>query len=124
MASEYGRGTPAHQNMQYLPPYGIGQPGSQVISGGGGSLDPYWHNEMDARRSMFRRVPSAQYPDGYLGTITSRREDRLLDSIKHRENARSYTRGVHKGERIDPVDYFWPESFHPMSGLLRQAGLR
>jgi len=112
------------QNIQFLPPFGIGQPGSQVISGGGGSLDPYFHNERDARRSMFRRTPEAMYPNGYLGNITSRRNDRMLDGLKHQENARNYQRGVHAGERIAPVDYLWPVRFNPMSGLIRQAGLR
>ncbi len=115
--------TNSGQNIQYLPPFGIGQPGSAVQGGGGGSLDPFFHNERDARRSMFRRTPEAAYPNGYLGTIVSRREDRLLDALKHRESDRSYTRGVHKGSRIDPVDYLWPDKFNPMSGLLRQAGI-
>jgi hypothetical protein len=71
------------------------------------------------------QVPSAQYPDGYLGTITNRREDRLLDKMQSRANQRSYQRGVHKGERIDPGDYFWPPEFQPDVGLKYEAkGLR
>ena len=59
-------------------------------------------------------------PDGYLGTIRSRRDDRLLDSIKTRVNQKAYQRGVHKGERIEPSMYFWPEGVDPMMGIKRQ----
>lgn len=60
------------------------------------------------------------YPDGYLGTINTRRGDRLLDSLKQRANQRSYVRGVHKGERIDPADYMYPPSLQPTRGIERQ----
>ena len=75
---------------------------------------------MDSLRIGVGRVPSAEYPDGYLGTIRSRRDDRLLDSIKNRVNQKSYQRGVHKGERIEPSMYYWPEEFNPDMGLARQ----
>ena len=75
---------------------------------------------MDASRIGVGRVPSAEYPDGYLGTIRSRRDDRLLDSIKSRVNQKAYQRGVHKGERIEPSMYFWPEGINDMSGIQRQ----
>lgn len=61
-------------------------------------------------------------PDGYLGTIRSRRDDKgkpyaisdtVLDSLKNRQNQRAYQRGVHKGERIDPASYMWPENLEP-----------
>jgi hypothetical protein len=40
--------------------------------------------------------------------------------------SRSYQRGVHKGSRINPKDYFWPpDDVGPDDGLERQgAGLR
>ena len=80
---------------------------------------------MDARRLGAGRTPEAEYPDGYLGTIQSRREDRLLTDLKKRLGDRSYQRGVHKGERIDPSDYLWPAEFTPDRGLAMQArGLR
>lgn len=107
----------SNNNVIYNTPYGIGQPGSIVYGGGGGIPSPAFRNEDDERRSMYRRTPAAEYPNGYLGTITSRREDRLLDALKNRVNERSYQRGVHKGERIDPADYFWPAEFGPMNGL-------
>lgn len=58
--------------------------------------------------------------DGYLGTIRSRRDDRLLDSIKNRVNQKAYQRGVHKGERIEPSMYFWPDSVSNQTGIQRQ----
>lgn len=114
-----------NSNMQFLPPFGLGQPGAPVQGGGGSGqsiLAVNFRDPVDAARSMMgARVPSAEWPDGYLGTIRSRREDRLLDTVKRSLNQRAYQRGVHKGERIDPGDYFWPAEFAPESGLLRQA---
>jgi len=86
----------------------------------GGAGTPVARDEMDASRIGVGRVPSAEYPDGYLGTIRSRRDDRLLDSIKSRVNQKAYQRGVHKGERIEPSMYFWPEGMNDMSGIERQ----
>jgi hypothetical protein len=75
---------------------------------------------MDAMRIGTGRVPSAEYPDGYLGTIRSRRDDRLLDSIKNRVNQKAYQRGVHKGERIEPSAYYWSLDFNDQMGIKRQ----
>jgi hypothetical protein len=82
---------------------------------------PFFRDELDAFRSMWRRTPEAQYPDGYLGTITARRDDKLLRNLSARATERSYQRGVHKGERIDPGDYIWPEQFNLETGLKREA---
>jgi hypothetical protein len=100
---------------QYLPP--VDQPGSFTTGGGGTS--PH-RDTLDARRQGRAApfTPDAQYPDGYLGTIQSRREDRLLDHLKVQLTKRPYTnRGVHKADRIDPGDYVWPEWFNPQIGL-------
>jgi hypothetical protein len=105
---------------QYLPPYNFGAPGNANTVGGGGGMGPYFRDALDARRSAYNQTPEAMYPDGYLGTINTRRQDRLLDSLKTRENQRSYVRGVHKGERIDPADYFFPPQLQPDRGLRRQ----
>lgn len=86
----------------------------------GGAGTPVARDSMDASRIGVGRVPSAEYPDGYLGTIRSRRDDRLLDSIKNRVNQKAYQRGVHKGERIEPSMYFWPEGFNADMGIARQ----
>jgi hypothetical protein len=45
----------------------------------------------------------------------------MLDSLKARVNQRSYQRGVHKGERIDPGDYLWPEQLDPLRGISNEA---
>lgn len=78
---------------------------------------------MDALR-MGARTPEAEYPDGYLGTIQSRREDRVLDSLKARLGDRQYQRGVHVGEKRDPRSYVWPAEFNDQSGLAAQAAGR
>ena len=86
----------------------------------GGAGTPVARDTLDSLRIGIGQVPSAEYPDGYLGTIRSRRDDRLLDSIKSRVNQKAYQRGVHKGERIEPSMYFWPEGFDAMMGIQRQ----
>jgi hypothetical protein len=106
---------------QYLPPMNMGAPGNANTVGGGGGMGPYFRDALDARRSMYNRTPEAMYPDGYLGTINSRRGDRLLDNLKSRQNQRSYVRGVHKGERIDPSDYLFPPDLQPDRGLVRES---
>jgi hypothetical protein len=59
-------------------------------------------------------------PDGYLGTINTRRQDRLLDGLKQRQSNRPTTRGIHKGERIDARDYLWPEEFNQWTAIQGQ----
>lgn len=107
--------------IQYLPPYGYGAPGNANTQAGGGGMGPYFRDAIDARRSMYNATPEAMYPDGYLGTINTRRGDRLLDSLKNRQNQRSYQRGVHKGERIDPADYYFPPGLELDVGIRLQA---
>jgi hypothetical protein len=87
----------------------------------GGQGTPVARGDLDAIRIGTGRVPSAEYPDGYLGTIRSRRDDRLLDSIKSRVGQKSYQRGVHKGERIEPSGYYWSPEFNDQMGIKRQA---
>lgn len=82
---------------------------------------PRGHDYLDNLRMYWRRTPEAQYPDGYLGTINTRRGDRLLDSLKQRQTNRPYTRGIHKGERLDQRDYDWPDEFNLWSGLVAQV---
>ena len=103
------------QNWQSL-----GGNGFNGYNNQGGFGGPVARGDLDAIRIGVGRVPSAEYPDGYLGTIRSRRDDRLLDSIKNRVNQKAYQRGVHKGERIEPSMYYWPEQIHPMTGIERQ----
>ena len=98
-----GPGAPATSGMGYA--------GAMVV----GPRDP-----LDGMR-MGGRTPEAEYPDGYLGTIRSRREDRLLDAVKSKIGDRNYQRGVHKGARIEPGDYMWPQEFGPQNGIMAQA---
>lgn len=107
--------------FQFLPPFQHGAPGNANTVGGGGGMGPYFRDSLDARRSAYNQTPEAMFPDGYLGTINTRRGDRLLDSLKNRANQRSYVRGVHKGERIDPSDYYWPAALQPTAGIERQG---
>lgn len=117
----------AHNNWQSLGAGGMW--GGATAYGGGGT--PVTRGSLDAARLGVGRVPEAEYPDGYLGTLRSRRSDRtglpasvsdtVLDSLKNRLTQRSYQRGVHKGERIDPSDYYYPKGLDPQRGLRNQA---
>jgi len=95
---------------------------------GGGGV-PVARSEMDFLRMGVGREPQAEYPNGYLGTIRSRRDDRgrpssvsdkVLDGVKNRVGQRSYQRGVHRGERIDPSDYYYPSGLEADRGIKRQ----
>ena len=109
-------------DWQYLSPMGVAQPGAPVQGGGGGRPLAGYRDILDAKRSAATpRTPGAEYPDGYLGTVNSRREDRLLNAVQSRLTQRNYQRGVHKGEKIDNSDYFWPASFNPQSGLVAES---
>ena len=114
-----------HQNTQNLGANGLY--GTNTVYGGGGM--PVARSELDFMRIGVGRVPSAEYPDGYLGTIRSRRDDRgrpssisdtVLNSMKVRLGQRGYQRGVHRGERIDPQDYYYPTQLGPDRGIKRQ----
>ncbi len=61
-----------HQNTQNLG--GGGLAGTYTNYGGGGV--PVARSDMDFLRMGVGRAPQAEYPDGYLGTIRSRRDDR------------------------------------------------
>ena len=98
----------------------IGAGGLSGYNNMGGQGTPVARGDLDAIRIGTGRVPSAEYPDGYLGTIRSRRDDRLLDSIKSRVNQKAYQRGVHKGERIEPNAYYWSMDFNDQMGIKRQ----
>jgi hypothetical protein len=112
-------------NWQAVTPYGTPTPGVPVQSGAGGytSYGVAARDNLDAMR-IGGRTPEAEYPDGYLGTIRSRREDRLLDAVKSKIGDRSYQRGVHKGAQIDGQDYFWPQEFDDQMGIRRQSTAR
>lgn len=82
---------------------------------------PVFRNNKDKELSGFRQFQDTMYPDGYLGTMSSnRRQDKILGHLS-RKNARQYSRGVHKGERINPGDYIWPEEFNMWTGVAHQS---
>lgn len=111
----------AHQNYQWLGAGGLY--GGNIV--GHGTAMPSALSELDAARMGIGRTPQAEYPDGYLGTIRSRRDDKILDAAKARVTQKSYQRGVHKGERIDQSDYYWPPELSPQRGLVnQQRGLK
>lgn len=105
-------------NWQYHQPFGTEGAGTVSLTHG---PDVGFRDGLDARRSAFFRTPHSEYPDGYIGTIRSRRDDRLLGGVKDRVNQRNYQRGVHKGERIDQGDYHWNADMDPEAGIRRQA---
>jgi hypothetical protein len=82
---------------------------------------PFFRDQLDYQRSGWRRTPEAQYPDGYLQTIHTRRDDRLLDGLKQRQAQGPKVRGIHKGDQMDARDYYWQPDFNPDSGLINQA---
>jgi hypothetical protein len=114
----------SHQNWQYLG--ASGYTGAYVTTGGGGTpVSP--RSNLDYLRLGVGRTPNAEYPDGYLATIRSRRDDRgtptdtIMDSLRNRQNQRAYQRGVHRGERIDPAQYFLPPQLKADRGIKNQA---
>lgn len=108
-------------SWQHLPPMGIqtgGVPGSArntfpIDSG----PEPWFRDRLDAARSA--RIPSAEYPDGYLGNVDRKREGRVAHSGT--PNTRSYHRGIHVGARVRPDAYFWDDTVSPQMGLELQA---
>ena len=82
---------------------------------------PVFRSAKDAMLSGYRTAVDATHPDGYLGTMESnRRQDKVLGTLS-RMNARQYSRGVHKGERINTGDYFWPDEFNLYTALEMEA---
>ena len=96
---------------------GPGLASSLYPTSGGGQ--PWFKDRMDALRSA--RIPSADYPDGYLDSVRTRRQDRLVAHGGTSATSRSYERGVHVGSRVSPHAYFWTEELHPQLGLELEA---
>jgi hypothetical protein len=101
-------------------PGGVGQPSAPAY--GGGSTDMMAARDpLDAKRQAAGFAPGASYPDGYLGTITSRQEDKTLAVLQGRLTSTSYQRGVHAGSLQPQRAYFWSSELSPTSGLERQS---
>ncbi len=104
-------------------------PGGATTGGGGftqktaGAVQ--YRSPLDAERAAKGSMPHAEYPDGYLGTIIDRQQDKLLSAVQERLTERSYQRGVHKGEKIARTDYLWDTSvIDPMGRIKAQARAR
>lgn len=91
--------------------------------GGGGTPQAVWHSSLDQARSGASPHPN-DYPDGYLGTIVGRRQDKMMQAVQERLTERSYQRGVHVGSKIGTEAYFWPDDYNPQSRLETEAGAR
>lgn len=103
-------------------------PGGTAVGGGGGGITNgtagaiQYRSPLDARRAASGVLPQAEYPDGYLGTITDRHQDKLFAKVQERLTDRSYQRGVHKGAKIDGNDYFWDKNIvDPMGRIKKEA---
>jgi len=116
-------GGPGNNSNWYVPNEGYNQPYSHAMGAGGGLYARNairYHDQLDARRSM--ATNDAQYPDGYLGSMSwDRQQDKLLEALGNQLNKRPYQRGVHKGSKIDGKDYFWPVDFQPDMRLKAEA---
>lgn len=99
----------------------FGAPGGTAVGGGGDASVVMPRDPMDAQRMANGLAPGASYPDGYLGTITGRQDDKVLGAIQTRLTNRSYQRGVHKGEKVGADSYAWTPECNPDAGLARQA---
>jgi hypothetical protein len=93
-------------------------PDSAAITAGRDALD-----NLRMHPNQQQRNGAAEYPAGYLSTITGRGVDRLGSGVLGRLDDRSYQRGIHKGTKMDPQQYFWPEEFTPDMGVRRPAHL-
>lgn len=102
---------------------GPAMPGGTTYGGGGrtsgtaGAIQ--YRSPLDAARAHEGKLPQAEYPDGYLGTIVDRHEDKLMNAIQEKLTERSYQRGVHKGAKIDGSDYFWDTSVVDPMGRIK-----
>jgi hypothetical protein len=103
-------------------------PSSTTVGGGGSggaqTQGIQYRNPLDANRAAKGQLSQAEWPDGYLGNIIDRRQDKLLKAVRARQEGPSYQRGVHKGSRIDQSEYFWPaEGMGPDEGIDRKTQL-
>lgn len=96
-------------------------PGNAATGGGGDTSIVTPRDPLDAARMAQGLAPGASFPDGYLGTITDRQQDKLMGAVQSRLTERSYQRGVHVGEKLGRDQYFWTADCNPDAGIARQA---
>jgi hypothetical protein len=97
--------------------------GATVYGAGGDPAAMQSSSRLDRLRMGAGQTPDAQYPDGYLGSVTNRysgKKDPKAMLIT-RLGDRSYQRGIHKDTKMDASAYFWPSDFGPDSGLKNEA---
>jgi hypothetical protein len=99
----------------------MGAPGGTTVGGGGDTSVVTPRNPLDGARMAQGFAPGASYPDGYLGTITDRHQDKMFSALQTRLTDRSYQRGVHVGEKLGAGQYSWTADCNPDAGLARQA---
>jgi len=114
----------ANSSNWFVPGDAYNSPSSHMVGGNGGLYGrnvPNFRNPLDARRSIAKEGQEGT-PDGYLGFQSGdRRQDKLLQELGNQLNKRPYQRGVHKGSKIAPKDYFWPTDFKPDLRLKAEA---
>ncbi len=117
--------------LNFDPAIPSAQGSSQDGGGGyGASQAISYRDSLDAARSGAfggGRIGDATYPDGYLsdnGNIGSRRAGRLGQPVAGTINDRSYQRGVHKGTKMDPGQYYWPADFNLGTRIAAEARAR
>lgn len=96
-------------------------PGGAVVGGGGNAEVISPRSPLDAARMASQFAPGASYPDGYLGTITDRQQDKLFTNVTGKLTDRSYQRGVHKGEKLGVDSYYWTAECNPDAGIQRES---
>jgi hypothetical protein len=75
--------------------FSASMPGGAVQGGGGGSYATdviQCRDPLDAKRSAAGFAPGASYPDGYLGNITDRQNDKVFNAVKGKLSSKSYAR--------------------------------
>lgn len=114
----------AQGNNFWVASYPANMPGGNAMGGQGGGYEGAdmltARDPLDAKRMAAGFAPGASWPDGYLGNIIDRQEDKLLGALQH-QNERSYVRGVHVGEKIGGQEYFWNQNMSPDMGIARQS---
>lgn len=115
----------AFSEWQYLDPMaqqtgGVPGAASKTYPIRGNGPEPWFRDHLDATRSA--RIPTAEYPDGYVGTTNTRRESRIQSGGQRPyQTMRNYQRGIHVGARVLPSAYFWTDEVDPMAGLRAQS---
>lgn len=92
-------------------PRRIADPRQALVTPGLVPINPASYRDERDARMQGAAAPLTEFPDENLGAV--------------RSNIRSYTRGIHMGERLNPSMYLWPEEFGPDTGIkMEKKGLQ